>query len=591
MTETTIDIENQNFPDSEKALNFERTLIIVDGEVKMRTGTLDMPFDKTVRESSSPDLSEIEYKNLVATELEKKLYLLAVHRGKETLKFKFQGKLISGGMGAILEVIDQDLHRPTAMKVLKPSFKNDDHAIVEFVREAKITAMLEHPNIIPVHELGLSEATGLYFTMKLMKGEPLNRILKEIKKGNADYLEKYGIYSLLNIFRKICDAVDFAHSKNIIHRDIKPHNVIVGHYGEVLLMDWGLASYIGDLDKEDDPLQRDTLKYICALTNKGKNIIQGSPAYMAPEQTSGEASGLDKKTDIFLLAATLYHMLTLEAPYTGKSLKDVLQKASRRDLIDPQKRSPQRKIPEELCRIVMKASSLKKEDRHDSVQDLINDIDDVIAGRWMKQEKKIFAVGQFLMKEGDDDIREAYLITKGKVQISRQADGNNKIVLGTLQEGDIVGEMALIAEDKRSASVEALEETETVILTKDMLSRNLEKMPPYIEKMLSTLARRLQTANAVIHPHLTVDCSPFVLQQMCFILKDISSTKKEFALSLDKLCSRISDDLGLPVARVERVLQDAAQDNLVAIKGNQIIVDDINRIMHAADLAKSLIDR
>lgn len=584
MTETTINTESQDFP------NFEKTLIIADGKIKTRTSRLDTPFDKTIRDTSKLDLSEVEYQNLVLTESEKKYYLRSVHRDNETSKYKFQGKLISGGMGAILEVIDQDLHRPTAMKVIKPSFKNEEHAIIEFIREAKITAMLEHPNIIPVHELGLSDETGLYFTMKLMKGEPLNHILKEIKKENADYLEKYSMYSLLNIFRKICDAVDFAHSKNIIHRDIKPHNVIVGRYGEVLLMDWGLARYIGDLHREADPAQRDTLKEICALTGEGRNIIQGSPAYMAPEQTRGESLELDKKTDIFLLAATLYHILTLEAPYTGKNLKEVLQKANRRDLMEPQKRNPDRHIPDELCRIVMKASELKKEDRYDSVQTLINDIDDVIAGRWLKQEKKIFAGGQFLMKEGDD-AEEAYLITKGKVQVSRQADGNNKVVLGTLQEGDIVGEMALIADDKRSASVEALEETETAVLTKDLLSRNLKKLPPYIEKMLSALTHRLQTANAVIHPHLAADCSPFVLQQMCFILRDISSTKKEFALSLDKLCARISDDLGLPFAKVEKVLRDAAQDDLVTIQGNQIIVEDINRIMHAADLVKSLIDR
>jgi eukaryotic-like serine/threonine-protein kinase len=584
MTETTINIESSDYP------SFEKTFIITDGKIKTRTSRLDLPFDKTIRDASLLDLSDVEYRNLVLTESEKKYYGRAIHREMPSVKYKFQGKLISGGMGAILEVIDQDLHRPVAMKVIKPSFKNEEHAIIEFIREAKITAMLEHPNIIPVHELGLSEETGLYFTMKLMKGEPLNLILKEIRKENPEYLEKFNMYSLLNIFRKICDAVDFAHSKNIIHRDIKPHNVIVGHYGEVLLMDWGLARYIGDLYREKDLAQRETLRDICTLTSEARNIIQGSPAYMAPEQTSGESALLDKKTDIFLLAATLYQILTLEPPYTGKNLKEVLQKANRRDLPDPQKRSPDRHIPDELCRIVMKATELKKEDRYSCVQDLINDLDDVIAGRWLKQEKKVFSAGRFLMKEGED-ADEAYLITKGKVQVFRQVDGGSKVVLGTLQPGDIVGEMALITDDKRSASVEALEETEAAVLTKDLLSRNLKKLPPYIEKMLATLTRRLQTANAIIHPHLASDCSPFVLQQMCFILRDLSVSKKEFALSFEKLCARISDDLGLPVSRVEKVLLDAANDNLLTIQDGRIFVADIHRIMHAAELVKSLINR
>ncbi len=584
MTEKTIGIENSEFT------NFEKTLIISNGKIMTRTSRIDVPYDKTVRDLSQPDLSKVEYKNLALTEAEKKQFQRAVHRGKNTPKYKFQGKLISGGMGAILEVIDQDLRRLTAMKVIKPSFKNDERALIDFIREAKITAMLEHPNIIPVHELGLSEETGLFFTMKLMKGEPLNNILNEIKNGNAAYQEKYNEYSLMNIFRKICDAVDFAHSRNIIHRDIKPHNVIVGRYGEVLLMDWGLALYIGDPDKEEDFSQKEALKDILALTNEKKNIIQGSPAYMSPEQAGGDSLQLDKKTDIFLLAATFYHILTLAAPYTGENLKDVLEKAKRRDLIDPQKRNPERHIPDELCRIVMKAASLKKEDRYDSVQELIDEIDDVIAGHWLKQEKKIFTPGQFLMKEGED-ADEAYLINKGKVQVYRQTDCNYKVILGTLQEGDIVGEMALITDDKRSASVEALEDTEVSVLTKDILSRNLKKLPPYIEKMMSTLTRRLQTANVVIHPHLVMDCKPFVLQQMCLILKDISSSEKEFSFSYDKLSLRISEDLGLPVAKVKEVLKSAAEANLFIIKGNEVVIEDIYRLLHSIDLTKSLTNR
>ena len=584
MTEKTIGIENMEFT------NFEKTLIISNGKIMTRTSRIDIPFDKTVRDPSRPDASKVEYKNLVLTEAEKKQYQRAVPRAKNTSKYKFQGKLISGGMGAILEVIDQDFHRSTAMKVIKPSFKNDEHALIDFIREAKITAMLEHPNIIPVHELGLSEETGLFFTMKLMQGEPLNQILNEIKKGNAAYQEKYNEYSLMNIFRKICDAVDFAHAKNIIHRDIKPHNVIVGRYGEVLLMDWGLALYIGDPDKEEDPSQKDAFRDILKLTDKGRNIIQGSPAYMSPEQAEGDSTQLDKKTDIFLLAATFYHILTLEAPYTGGNLKEVLQKAKQRDLIDPQKRSPERHIPSELGRIVMKASSLKKEDRYDDVQELIQDIDGVIAGHWLKQEKKIFTGGQYLMKEGEE-ADEAYLIDKGKVQVYRQTDGDNKLVLGTLEEGDIVGEMALITDDKRSASVKALEDTEVSVLTKDTLSQNLKKLPPYIEKIMSTLTRRLKTANIVIHPHLVTDCTPFVLQQMCLILKDVSSSEKEFSLAHDKLSLRISEDLGLPVAKVKEVLQNAAAANLFTIRENEVVVEDIYRLLHSIDLAKSLTDR
>ena len=565
----------------------EKTLIVSGGKVKILSDVYDTTYIMTYRDTLRTEVIEGDYQSTGVTEFERKQYHEKVRR--EDNKYKIEGELASGGMGAILRVIDQDLQRPLAMKVIKPAFKNDEEILKDFIREAKITGLLEHPNIIPIHELGLSEETGLFFTMKLARGESLHHILTEIKKGTPQYVKKYNMFYLLNIFRRICDAVSFAHSKGIIHEDIKPHNVIVGQHGEVLLMDWGLARFIGDPEKEPDAFQREILRNISTSLAGRKKVIQGSPAYMAPEQVKGDGRLLDRQTDVFLLGATLYHIFTLEPLYKGENLKAVLSKAEHRDFIPPQTRNPDRMIPEEMCRIIMKAAAFKKEDRYQVVQDLIDDVDDVIAGKWTRQEKKIFASGQYLMRQGES-AEEAYLITKGQVQVLKET-GNLKVILSTLQQGDIVGEMALITDEKRSASVKALEDTEVTVLTKQLLAQNLRKLPPYIEKMVATITRRLRAADAFVHPHLTSDCSPFVLRQLCLILRSESAKRNKFIVLFKKLSEKIADDLGIPVEKVEKVLLNAAEATLFTIKGKQIIVEDVDRIFRSASLARDLINK
>jgi serine/threonine-protein kinase len=568
----------------------EKTLIVSDNKIIILSDMFEKTYAKTYNSTvkKAADAEQGDDESFGITEFEKKQYYEKV-RKEEDNKYSLQGKIGAGGMGAVLKVIDKDLQRPMAMKVVKPSFRTNEDVIKDFIREAKITGLLEHPNIIPVHELGLSEETGLYFTMKLARGESLNHILAEIKKGTPQYVEKYNIFYLLNIFRKICDAISFAHSKGIIHQDIKPHNVIIGQHGAVLVMDWGLARFIGDPAKEPDALRRELLKSISVFSAVKKKIIQGSPAYMAPEQVKGDSRFLDRQTDIFLLGATLYHIFTLASPYQGDDIRDVLKKAENRELIPPQNRNPDRMIPEEMCRIIMKATALKKEDRYPMVQELIDDVDGVIAGKWSRQEKKTFARGQYLMRQGDGG-EEAYLIIRGKVQVVKET-GDLKVVLSTLSPGEMVGEMALITDEKRSASVEALEDTEVAVLTKQLLAQNLHKLPPYIEKMVAAMTRRLQTANNFIHPHLTRDCSPFVLQQLCLILGNESAVKRKMIIFFDEISARIAGDLGIPVDRVKEVMLKAADDKLLTIEGDHVVIEDTQRILQTASRAKTMLNQ
>ncbi|MHC4600979.1 MAG: serine/threonine-protein kinase, partial [Planctomycetota bacterium] len=148
-------------------------------------------------------------------------------------------EIARGGMGAIMKILDQDILRPVAMKVVLGQ-RNPD-VVSRFVEEAQITGQLEHPNIVPVHELGVNHEGKVFFTMKLVRGESLEAVLDQLADGDAATTEAYPLARLLRIFLKVCDAVAFAHSKGVIHRDLKPDNVMVGNFGEVLVMDWGLA--------------------------------------------------------------------------------------------------------------------------------------------------------------------------------------------------------------------------------------------------------------------------------------------------------------------------------------------------------------
>lgn len=564
----TIDLPKEDSKGGDEQSSVEDTLVLTrKGEKR--------------RKSRGMDTASLQ-DHFVATDLEMEFFEKSVKRNHSG-KFRFEEKLIAGGMGAIFKVLDRELERISAMKTILPSFKNESDTLKSFIAEAKITGMLEHPNIIPVHEIGFLKNAGLYFTMKLANAEALNDVLDKLRMGDPEYVEKYNTFARLGIFRKVCDALSFAHSKNIIHQDIKPHNIMVGDYGEVLLMDWGLANYIGDPDDETDPVVRENMKHILQASAAEEDQIRGSPTYMSPEQTTGNPELLDKRTDIFLLGSTLYHMFTLEPPFMGKDIYEVLFKAETGDCLTPEKKDPE--LPEEICRIIKKTMAHEKEDRYQTVDDLSRDIDDLIAGKWTRQEKKIFPRGGLLMKEGETG-EEAYLIMKGKVQVIKER-GGNKIVLGTLGEGDIVGEMALISKEPRSASVEALEKTEVSILTKNLLSQHLKKLPPFMEKIVSAITERLQTANTLINPHSTRDSTYFVLEQLRLIFKDKSDEQPAgFSIPFPNIAREISENLGIPKQQVKKILLRAAKQGYVVVRKNAVTIPDIAELAQYTKFGK-----
>ena len=271
-----------------------------------------------------------------------------------------QAELIAvGGMKRIFKVLDRHGNRHVAMARLHEDAS--ELLFDPFIREARLTALLEHPNIISVHDVGVDKEGKPYFTMDLKVGDGLDVVLrKALADGGCPLSDR------LDVFLKVCDAITYAHSRDVIHLDLKPANIQVGHYGEVLVCDWGLAKLIGGTDEIDDEmlLNPDLLN---GMTLYGQ--VKGTPGYMAPEQIRGGTR--DKRTDIYALGALLYAVLTCRPPLAGDT-DTMLQAAVSGDIVPPTKRGSG--IPEALSAVVMKAMALKPVDRYASVSDLITDV-------------------------------------------------------------------------------------------------------------------------------------------------------------------------------------------------------------------------
>ncbi|MBM75704.1 MAG: hypothetical protein CMK59_09915 [Proteobacteria bacterium] len=282
-------------------------------------------------------------------------------------RYQFQGVLGVGGMGEVIRVHDRKLGRYVAMKIIRQDLAHHRQVLYRFIREAQISAQLEHPNIIPIHEIGELVDGRVYFSMKEVQGDTLENVLLDLhmnsrKAGRWDKtIDGVDFRGLIDMFHKVCEAIGYAHQHGVIHRDLKPENIMVGAFGEVLVMDWGIAKVLGD----SEGAASDYFEELGVPVGRKKyqtrmGSVSGTPAYMAPEQARGEIDRLCAQTDVFSLGAILYEIFSGRAPRSG-SVHQMLEQAQSADKIsEPQATAP---IPEELLEIFHKATAQKIEDR------------------------------------------------------------------------------------------------------------------------------------------------------------------------------------------------------------------------------------
>jgi serine/threonine-protein kinase len=247
-------------------------------------------------------------------------------------RYQLVGELGRGGMGAVLKGRDTDLGRDVAVKVLLEAHQEKPELVGRFVEEAQVGGQLQHPGVVPVYELGRFPDGRPFFAMKLVKGQTLSKLLRE-RQSPADELPRF-----LQIFAQVCQAVGYAHARGVIHRDLKPGNVMVGSFGEVQVMDWGLAKVLRQAADPDEeaPTQIRTVRSAGSDTpGSGSDTragsVLGTPAYMAPEQANGAVDRLDERADVFGLGAILCEILTGQPPYTGRDGEEVYRQAAAAD--------------------------------------------------------------------------------------------------------------------------------------------------------------------------------------------------------------------------------------------------------------------
>lgn len=285
-------------------------------------------------------------------------------------RYKFIRTIGIGGMKTVLLVYDKDTRRNVALAMMPDYHNRTEQELAKFINEALITAKLEHPHIVPIHDIGLDSNMSPYFVMTFLSGMMLSSLLSRMKNNDEEILKFYYARKMLLNFQKICHAVEFAHSQGILHLDLKPANVHIGKYGEVHVLDWGLAKIVHDVNPIKSHSKHE-------YNHKPiQNITSGTPGYMAPEQAQGKH--LDCRTDVYSLGAILFSILMFKSPSAyleNATMPDLLSATVDGSIIDDTKMQNEvRSIPAELEAICRKAMATDPDDRYQSVKDLRDDI-------------------------------------------------------------------------------------------------------------------------------------------------------------------------------------------------------------------------
>lgn len=425
--------------------------------------------------------------------------LLAEVRRPPAERLELERHLASGGMGAIDVAIDRALDRRLAVKRLHAHLSTDEQPTRMFLREARLTGLLEHPHIVPIYDIGERPDGVLYFTMKLVEGRTLSDAIREWPSGALDVMT---IYWALDVVLKVCDALSFAHSRGVIHCDVKPANVMVGDYGQVYLMDWGIARLVA----ADDLTANANANATADADHATDHAVIGTPSYMSPEQARGDRALLDARSDVFLVGALLYEVLTRRPPFSTAERSEAIALAAACSFPAPRRVRGCASVPEELERIVLRAMAAAPDDRYQTVADLREALLRFMRGGAEFPQIAV-ATGDVIVREGDAS-DAAYIVVDGACEIRKRVEGHGEEVVDTLGPGAVFGEMAILTSSPRTATVVATEPTTLLVVKSDVLEQEIHALKPWLAALLRSLATRFLDVGSKPRPTATSVLGP-----------------------------------------------------------------------------------
>lgn len=402
-------------------------------------------------------------------------------------RMEFGGELGRGGMGSVVEVTDRGLKRPVALKQLREDLAGRPAWAAALVREARLTARLQHPSVLPVYDIGVRNEHRVYYTMKLVEGRTLAEIVQAKPVAERTRTE---LLDQLDAVIQVCGAVATAHEMGIAHCDIKPHNIMIGGFGAVYLMDWGGARPFGQASRvgEANEPPEDSLAPLDATDPSWINDVEfgvGTPAFMAPEQANGEP--VDGKTDVFALGSVLYYIVTGRSPFARADAPRTMAAAKACEFPRPASLVD---VSEALEAIVLQAMARDPQDRYASASELAEALKRFERGGGLEFPILEVEAGERIIREGEI-ADTAYIIIEGRCEVFRDTPEGGEERLRIMEADDVFGETAIFAGLPRTASVRALEPTRLYVIRRQVFETEIERWNPQVARFVETLARRL----------------------------------------------------------------------------------------------------
>jgi serine/threonine-protein kinase len=387
-----------------------------------------------------------------------------------------------GGIAQVTSFFDVYLNRVVAIKELKQKSLDSPDLIRSFINESKMIGYLDHPGVVPIYDAFVLDENRFSYSMKFIEGYSL---ASELKRRKNSAKPGFSIAESVKIITKVGETLAYVHDKGVIHLDLKPENVMLGSYGQVMVMDWGNARLYDNRPFDE---------YINAFSGnpdfahfyeEREDIILGTPGYMSPEQTSMPRTALTPASDIFSAGVFFYQMLTGIHPFEAASAESMMHNICNLHQPMPNRYNPE--IPRRLSAICQKMLEKRIPERYNSFNDVLQDLNE-FSDYGHTFATQLFGPGETIVTEGEEG-EFAFLIVKGRVQVSMIVDGRHT-VLDELGEGEIAGELAIFSRQKRSATVTAIEPTIIRIMNKTDVESELEKLAPWVGNMVSALSDR-----------------------------------------------------------------------------------------------------